>query len=156
MKLASGIAPVPEMLAAGIAVGLGTDGPSSNNNLDMLEECRLAAMLHKGVTRDPLCIPAAKAWEMATKTGAQVLGFENVGELKVGQLADIVLYDMHKPAWTPRFDRLSLLVYSGSAADADTVICDGKVLLQGGQCLTLDEEKICAEANARAQRLIRL
>jgi len=153
LKLASGIAPVPEMLAAGVKVGLGTDGPSSNNNLDLLEECRLAAMLHKSVKGDPLAVPAKKAWEMATKTGAEVLGFSGVGELKVGQLADIVLYNMQAPHWYPRHDRLSLLVYSACAADVDTVICDGKILLKDKIFLTLDEEKIYAEANACALRL---
>ena len=153
LKLASGIAPVQKMLGKGIVVGLGTDGATSNNNLDMLEETRLAAMLHKGVTYDPLCIPAATAWEMATLQGARCLGYDCVGKVEEGWLADLVLYDMNKPYWYPRHDRMSLLVYAASASDADTVLVNGKVLLEKGEAKTLDEEKIYAEAGAIAARL---
>ena len=102
LKLASGIAPVPAMLKHGITVGLGTDGTSSNNNLDMLEECRLAAMLHKNMTGDPQILPAAEALALATSEGAKALGFKNLGKIEAGQIADIVLYDMDKPYWHPR------------------------------------------------------
>lgn len=154
LKLASGIAPVAQMLEKGICVGLGTDGASSNNNLDMLEECRAAAMLHKATTFDPLVVPAAKAWEMATCDGAKVLGFENLGTLEAGKLADIVLWDMHKPYWYPRHNKLSQLVYAANSSDADTVIIAGKKVLEGGRLLTFDEEKIYAEAQACAEKLI--
>ena len=110
LKLASGIAPVPAMLKHGITVGLGTDGTSSNNNLDMLEECRLAAMLHKNMTGDPQILPAAEALALATSEGAKALGFKNLGKIEAGQIADIVLYDMDKPYWHPRHDRTSLFV----------------------------------------------
>ncbi len=146
LKLASGIAPVKKMLEKGICVGLGTDGASSNNNLDMLEECRAAAMLHKAVDFDPLAIPAAKAWEMATVDGAKVLGFEKLGKLEAGNLADIVLWDMHKPYWYPRHNKLSQLVYAANSGDADTVFVAGKKVLENGRLLTFDEEKIYAEA----------
>ena len=155
LKLASGIAPVPAMLKRGIIVGLGTDGTSSNNNLDLLEECRLAAMLHKGISGDPLLIPAQEALKLATKQGASALGFTDVGEIEVGQKADIVLYDMQKPYWYPRHDRVSLLVYAASATDADTVIVNGKVLMKNGELLEMDVEKIYAEANMRGHRLTR-
>lgn len=154
LKLASGIAPVGRMLEKGICVGLGTDGASSNNNLDMLEECRAAAMLHKATSFDPLAIPAAKAWEMATVDGAKTLGFGNLGLLEAGQLADVVLWDMHKPYWYPRHNKLSQLVYAANSSDADTVIVAGKKVLEGGRLLTFDEEKIYAEANACAQNLL--
>ncbi len=154
LKLASGIAPVARMLEKGICVGLGTDGASSNNNLDMLEECRAAAMLHKTTTMNPLAVPAAKAWEMATENGAKVLGFEQLGKLIVGQKADIVLWNMHKPYWYPRHNKLSLLVYAASASDADTVLVDGKIVLQNGTMTLFDEEKIYAEACLRAQKLL--
>lgn len=153
LKLASGIAPVPAMLAAGITVGLGTDGTSSNNNLDMLEECRLAAMLHKNMTGDPQIIPAGQALAMATSEGAKALGFKNLGKIEAGQKADIVLYDMDKPYWHPRHDRISLFVYAANACDADTVIIDGKVLMQNGKLLYMDLEKIYDEADRRAHRL---
>ena len=154
LKLASGIAPVAKMLEKGICVGLGTDGASSNNNLDMLEECRAAAMLHKATTFDPLVVPAAKAWEMATVDGAKVLGFENLGKLEAGQYADIVLWDNHKPYWYPRHNKLSQLVYAANSSDADTVFVAGKKVLESGKLLTFDEEKIYAEAQACAERLV--
>lgn len=153
LKLASGIAPVEKMMAKGITVGLGTDGATSNNNLDMLEETRLAAMLHKGVTYDPLCIPAAQAWDMATYQGARCIGYKDLGKLEEGYLADIVLYDMDKPYWYPRHDRMSLLVYAASANDADTVIVNGRVIMEKGEVKTLDAEKIYAEAGQIAARL---
>lgn len=154
LKLASGIAPVARMLEKGICVGLGTDGASSNNNLDMLEECRAAAMLHKTTTLNPLAVPAAQAWDMATVNGAKVLGFDSLGKLSVGQQADIVLWNMHKPYWYPRHNKLSLLVYAANSSDADTVIVNGKVVLQNGSMTLFDEEKIYAEANLRAQKLL--
>ena len=153
LKLASGIAPVEKMMAKGIPVGLGTDGATSNNNLDMLEVTRLAAMLHKGVTYDPLCIPAAQAWDMATYQGAKCIGYKDLGRLEEGCLADIVLYDMDKPYWHPRHDRMSLLVYAASASDADTVLVNGKVIMEKGEVKTLDAEKIYAEAERIAARL---
>lgn len=154
LKLASGIAPVARMLEKGICVGLGTDGASSNNNLDMLEECRAAAMLHKTTTLNPLAVPASQAWDMATVNGAKVLGFDELGKLSVGQQADIVLWNMHKPYWYPRHNKLSLLVYAANSSDADTVIVNGKVVLQNGSMTLFDEEKIYAEANLRAQKLL--
>ena len=153
LKLASGIAPVPAMLKHGITVGLGTDGTSSNNNLDMLEECRLAAMLHKNMTGDPEIIPAAQALAMATSEGAKALGFADVGKIEAGQKADIVFYNMNKPYWHPRNDRTSLFVYAANANDADTVLVNGKVLMQNGELLYIDLEKVYAEADARARRL---
>ena len=154
LKLASGIAPVAAMLQKGICVGLGTDGTSSNNNLDMLEECRAAAMLHKATTFDPLVVPASKAWAMATEDGARTLGFKQLGRLEAGQLADIVLWDMHKPYWYPRHNKLSQLVYAANSSDVDTVFVAGKKVVEQGRLLTFDEEKIYAEAEACAQRLI--
>lgn len=154
LKLASGIAPITKMLDHNICVALGTDGTSSNNNLDMLEECRAVAMLQKGITYDPLAVPARTALKMATESGAQALGFKHLGKLAPGYLADIVLYDMNKPHWHPRHDRQSLLVYAADAADTDTVIINGKLLLQQGKPLYMDEEKIYAECEASSQHII--
>jgi 5-methylthioadenosine/S-adenosylhomocysteine deaminase len=154
LKLASGFAPVPALLKENVCVALGTDGASSNNNLDMLEECRMAAMIHKGFSGDPLAVPAQAAFTMATENGARAIGFDHLGKLEPGYLADIVLYDMHKPYWYPRHDRLSLFVYAANSADADTVIINGKVLLKNGKPLFMDEEKIYAECETRGKRLI--
>ncbi|MDD6128879.1 MAG: amidohydrolase, partial [Veillonellaceae bacterium] len=130
MKLASGIAPVPRLLKEGVTVALGTDGTSSNNNLDMLQEVQLAALLHKVNEYDPLAVPAFEALKMGTEYGAKAVGLDGIGRLEAGVKADIVLVSMKGAAWVPRFNEVSLLVYSGSAADVDTVICDGKVLMQ--------------------------
>ena len=153
MKLASGIAPVRRLLKEGVTVALGTDGTSSNNNLDMLQEVQLAALLHKVNEYDPLAVPAFEALKMGTEYGAKAVGLDGIGRLEAGVKADIVLVSMKGAAWVPRFNEVSLLVYSGSAADVDTVICDGKVLMQHRELKTLDEEKIKYEAQKCAERL---
>ena len=155
MKLASGTAPVPRLLKEGVTVGLGTDGASSNNNLDMLQEVQLAALLHKVNEYDPLAVPAFEALKMGTEYGAKAVGLDGLGRLEVGAKADIVLVSMKGAAWCPRFNEVSLLVYSGSAGDVDTVICDGKILMEHRELTTLDEEKIKQEAQKCAERLTR-
>ena len=156
MKLASGIAPLVPLLRAGICVGLGTDGAASNNNLDMLEEIRLAALLQKVHTRDPMAIPAKQALELATINGAQALGLGKVtGVLAPGYHADITLFDMQAPHWYPRHDRLSLLAYSASAGDVHTVLVDGRVLLANRRLTTIDEEKMLHEVQSRGMRLVK-
>ena len=145
LKLASGVAPIPAMLKAGIVVGLGTDGASSNNNLDIYEEMRLVSMLHKGVTNDPLVVNARESFEMATINGAVALKLHDVGSLKVGYKADIVLYDISKPHWQPKFNLCNNFVYAGGAGDVHTVIVNGKILLQAGELLTIDEERVKSE-----------
>ena len=153
MKLASGVSPVIKMLNAGITVGLGTDGASSNNNLDMLEETRLATLLAKVESLDPLAIPAAQALQMGTEEGAKAVGFKNVGRIEAGYKADIVLWDMSGAEWQPTYNPVSLLVYSANSSSADTVIVDGKILMQNRELKTLDEEKIIHDFNACANRL---
>ena len=153
MKLASGIAPVKKLLDEKITVALGTDGASSNNNLDMLEEIRLAALLAKVDTLDPLAVPANQALQMATEFGAKALGLQNVGRLEVGCKADIVLWNMRGVDWQPNYNPASLLVYSANSSSADTVIVDGKILMQNRELKTLDEEKIIAEFTTCANRL---
>ena len=153
MKLASGIAPVPKLLKAGVCVALGTDGASSNNNLDMLEEIRLAALLHKVDTLDPLAVPALEALRMGTEYGAKALGIEKLGRLEEGFKADITLFDTNSAAWCPQHDLLSLLVYSANSSSVDSVMIDGKLVMEKGHLLTLDEERILYEANRCAMEL---
>ena len=153
MKLASGICPATKLLSEGVTVAIGTDGASSNNNLDMLEEMRLAALLAKVDTLNPLSVPAAQAIQMATENGAKALNLANVGRLEEGCKADIVLWDMCGADWQPNYNPASLLVYSANSSAADTVIVDGKILMQGRKLKTLDEEKILAEFTACANRL---
>ncbi|MBM7854381.1 5-methylthioadenosine/S-adenosylhomocysteine deaminase [Desulfohalotomaculum tongense] len=155
MKLASGIAPVQKMLAAGVKVGLGTDGASSNNNLDMLEEMRTAALLQKVSHMDPTAMPAYKALEMATAGGAGALGLENeVGRLKAGLKADIILVNFNKPHLYPRHDICAHMVYSAHSADVDTVIIDGELVMQNRKILTLDEEEIFQNVDRCIERLM--
>ena len=155
LKLASGIAPVQQMLEAGLIVGLGTDGASSNNNLDLLEEVRLAALLHKVREDNPKVIPAQTALEMGTSCGAQALGLDKVGKLAVGYKADIVLYDMNKLTWAPKHDRNSLLVYSANSSDVHTVLVDGQVLVADGKLTTIDEAQVIAEVSKRGLDLVK-
>ncbi len=154
MKLGSGIAPVSEMLSRGIPVGLGTDGASSNNSLDMFEEMKFAALLNKVGRKDPKAVPAGKALEMATINGAKALGWDDeIGSLEPGKRADVVLVDLDKPHLTPLFDVESHLVYSCNGSDADTVIVDGKILMLGREVLTLNEEEILRKGQSAAEDL---
>ncbi|HEX3011347.1 MAG TPA: amidohydrolase [Syntrophomonadaceae bacterium] len=155
MKLASGIAPVPEMLQAGITVALGTDGASSNNNLDMLQEMRTCALLHKVNSFDPTVIPAEQALEMATLNGARVLGLEQeTGKLEAGMKADIVLLSLSEAHMIPRYDILANIVYSGQASDVQTVIVDGKIVMEDRVIKTLDEQEVLKQCKSIAKRLV--
>ncbi|NMB34689.1 MAG: amidohydrolase [Firmicutes bacterium] len=154
LKLGSGVAPVTELLQKGALVSLGTDGAASNNNLDLLEEMRLAALLQKGLREDPAAIPAETAFKMATVNGARALFLPaETGQLKVGAKADLAVLKIDKPHLSPPHSFLAHLVYSAAAADVYLVMVDGRVLMENGHLLTLDEEKILFEAPPRAQRL---
>ena len=153
MKLSSGISPIKKLLERGIVVGVGTDGASSNNNLDMLEEIRLATLLSKVSTMNPLSIPALETIKLGTLNSAKAIGLKEVGELREGFKADVVLWDMSGADWQPNYNPISLLAYSAQSSAADTVIVDGKILMEGRQLKTLDEEKIIAEFNRCFERL---
>jgi 5-methylthioadenosine/S-adenosylhomocysteine deaminase len=154
MKLASGVAPVPKLLAAGVPVGLGTDGAASNNDLDMFEAMRQAALLHKVAGRDPRAIPASEALRMATERGATALGLSSqIGSLEPGKKADIILVAMTAARQTPLYDPISHLVYTTRGDDVRTTIVNGRVLMRDGRLLTLDEGAILAEARALAVRV---
>lgn len=155
LKLGSGIAPIAKMLQSGIKVGIGTDGASSNNNLDMIEEMRLAALLAKGVAMDPTLVNARTALQMATALGAEALFLENTGMLREGCQADLIGLRYDRPHLTPLHDPLAHLVYAAAAADVDLVMVDGRLLLEQGELKTLDEEKIMAEAGRCAGRLVK-
>lgn len=153
MKLASGTAPVPRLLKEGVCVALGTDGASSNNNLDMLEEINLAAMLHKVNELDPLAVPARTAVKMGTEYGAKAVGLNNTGRLEAGYKADITMLAMDSAAWYPRHDLVSLMTYAAHADSVDTVLVNGKVLMEKHELKTLDKERIFFEAQRCAERL---
>src|SRR5688572_18916199 len=151
MKLASGIAPVPDYLAAGVTVGLGTDGAASNNDLDMFEAMRFAALLHKVKTGDPRVMPATAALEMATISGARALGLEKqIGSLEVGKRADLVVVSTAGARMTPLYNPISHLVYAARGEDVRTVMVNGRVLMRDRRMLTLDEAAVLAEARTFA------
>jgi 5-methylthioadenosine/S-adenosylhomocysteine deaminase len=155
MKTASGVAPVPEMLGAGIPVALGTDGAASNNSLDMFREMKFAALLNKVHKLDPTVVPAQAVLEMATINGAIALGLQGeIGSLEVGKKADVVLVDMKKPHLAPLHNVISHLVYSAVGSDVDTVIVDGEVLMREGRVLTLDEDEILERAQKASDDLL--
>lgn len=155
MKLASGIAPVARLLELGARVGLGTDGAASNNNLDMVEEMRTAALLQKVATGDPMVLPAFEALWLATAGGAAALGLgDQIGMLKPGMKADLILMDLHRPHLYPRHDLLAHLVYASKSADVKTVIVDGKLVMEEDQVLTIDAEEVYGEVQVRADRLV--
>jgi 5-methylthioadenosine/S-adenosylhomocysteine deaminase len=155
MKLASGVAPVSRLLEAGAVVGLGTDGAASNNNLDMLEEIRAAALLQKVHTGDSRALPAYKVLRMATADGARALGMEDtVGRIKPGLRADIILLNMHKPHLYPLFDLYAHVAYAAASSDVDTVIIDGRVVMENRRILTLDEDAVLEEAQRTAEALV--
>ncbi|RKN72434.1 amidohydrolase [Paenibacillus ginsengarvi] len=153
LKLASGVARVPDLLKAGVLVSLGTDSSASNNNLDMFEEMRLAALIHKGVSGDPLAVPATEALKLGTVNGAKSIWLDRVGTLAVGMKADFIALDVDQAHFLPKSDYVSHIVYSASAKDVTDVFVDGKQIVRGGEALTLDEERIKYEAQRRFELL---
>lgn len=156
LKLASGIAPIPKMLEKGIRVSLGTDSSASNNNLDLFEEMKMVAILHKGVHRDPVAVPATEAIRMATIYGAESLFLDKeIGSLEVGKQADFIVVDTKQVYYQPAHDPISHVVYAGSGRDVIDVFVAGVQIVKDGICLTLDEEYIKEQANRMFQTLER-
>jgi 5-methylthioadenosine/S-adenosylhomocysteine deaminase len=155
MKLASGVAPVPEMLKENLPVGLGTDGAASNNDLNLWEEMDTAAKLHKVISKDPKVVTAEEAFEMATLRGARALHMEKeIGSIEKGKRADLVIVDLDDLNQTPFYNIYSDLVYATKAADVRTVIVEGRVIMRDRRLLTLNEETIKADARRYRQRII--
>ncbi len=153
-KLASGICPVPALLRAGVNVALGCDGGPSNNTYDLVREMRLAACLHKGVTHDPLAVPAEQALEMATVNGARALGLEqDIGSLEPGKKADLAVFDLRRLHLTPSPNPASSLVYAAGGADVSDVMVDGRWIVRHTRLLTMEEDEVRREAQARAAAL---
>lgn len=152
-KLGSGFAPITKMRSAGITVGLGTDGASSNNKLDMFAEMRLAALIHKANQLDPLAITAKEALDMATAEGAKCLGYADLGKLEENYLADIILVRRDGFHWMPDFDDVSVLVYAGNSMDVDTVIINGNPVMQNRKLLTIDTERLAFEVKRVCDKL---
>jgi len=151
MKLASGVAPVPDMIAKGITVGLGTDGCASNNNLDLFGEMDMAAKLHKVNNLDPTVMNAQTLVEMATIKGAKVLGLEKItGSLEVGKRADLIVIETNKPHLVPMYNPYSHLVYAASGHDVTHSIIDGNIVMEDRILLTLDVEDIIERSKEKS------
>lgn len=158
MKLASGISPVDKLLKEGVCVSLGTDGSSSNNNLDLFEEMKFASLLQKVDSLNPEALNALETLKMATINGAKALGLEDeIGSIEVGKKADLILIDTNAVNLTPdSTDLTSNIVYAANGANVDTTICNGQILMENRKVLSLDEEKILAEARLAIDELKKL
>lgn len=154
MKLGSGFAPVKEMINKGINVSLGTDGASSNNNLNMMEEIHLAAMINKGITGDPEFLPPKDILRMATLNGARSQGRMDTGSIKVGNRADMVIVDLDRPHLHPIFDIRSNIVYSAQSEDICLSMIDGKVVYKDGELANIDVERVIFEADKIKDRIL--
>lgn len=156
MKLSSGTSPVWELMKRGVRVGLGTDGPASNNNLDLFEEMRSASFLAKSAGKNPEALDARSVMRMATTDGARVLGMEDrIGSLTPGKSADLIVVDMDRPHLTPCYDPLSHLVYAAKGSDVRDVVVNGKRLVAGGRIVTVDETKLKAQVRDIAAKIAR-
>jgi 5-methylthioadenosine/S-adenosylhomocysteine deaminase len=154
MKLASGTAPVPGYLRADVAIGLGTDGAASNNDLDMFEAMRFAALLHKHASVDPRAVSARSVLEMATIRGARALGMEpRIGSLEPRKRADVITVSLNGARQTPIYDAVSHLVYVAHGDDVLNTIVNGRVLMRDGKVLTLDEKAVIAEGRGWVEKV---
>ena len=155
LKLGSGFARVPEAVAAGVRVALGTDGCASNDNLDMFEEMHLASLVHKGRLNDPTVAGAWDVIEMATKNGAHALGRTDSGEIAVGKAADLCLVDLDKPHLCPALDIPNLIVNSMHASDVIMTMVDGEVVYDRGQWPTINHERAGYDFKCAVRRLFK-
>ena len=153
LKLASGFTPVKKLLANGIKVCLGTDGSSSNNNQNMLEEIHIASIVNKAVEMDPKAVKAIEVLRMATINGAEALNI-NAGAIEEGRLADISIFDLNSLNFTPKNNLISALCYSASSEDIKTVIIDGKIVLDDRKFVNIDEDKLIEEVSESMNNLI--
>jgi len=155
LKLGNGFAPVERMITKGINVALGTDGSSSNNNLNMFEEINLAALINKAINNDCTSVPAITALKMATINGARALGVDDsTGTIEIGKKADLIIIDLKKPHFYPRYNLISSMAYSAQASDVETVIVNGEIVMENREIKTLDEEKIYFNAEKSGKKLI--
>jgi 5-methylthioadenosine/S-adenosylhomocysteine deaminase len=155
MKLAQGVARIKDMVKHGITVGIGTDGPASNNGLNIFESMKVAALLQKVAYNDSKVLPSKLVVEMATRNGAMALGLEHeIGSLEVEKKADLIIVDLKKPHLTPLHDIYANLVYSAQASDVDTVIVNGRILMENRKVKTLDEEAVMEGARQAAHDLL--
>jgi len=153
LKLANGVAPVPKMLKAGVKVALGTDGASSNNSLNMFRELAVLSLIHKGINHDALAITAREGIAIATKGGAAAMGRSDLGEIKPGHIADLAILDLHCPSLQPVNDPVSALTYSANGSEVETVIVNGRILMENREFLTIDSERVYHEVSKICERI---
>lgn len=153
LKLASGIAPVSKMMEKGINVCLGTDGAASNNNLDMFEEIRTSTYIQKVYTNDPTALSVDEVLKMATVNGAKALGLPKLGVIETGMKADLIVINTNKAHYYPKYNTKAALVYSGNSSDVETVIIDGKLVMENNSILTIDEEEVFYEINRLSTKI---
>ena len=155
MKISSGVAPVERLRAAGALVTIGTDGTCSNNDLDMFEEVRTAAFLQKSATGDPVALPAWEALRLATANGARAMGYAEgeLGVVREGALADLIVVDLQKPHLQPVHDLVSNIVYCGKASDVDTVMVDGRIVVENRRVAGVDLPALYADVAAAVKRI---
>jgi len=155
MKLASGIAPISKLLENDICVSIGTDGASSNNNLDLIEELKTASLLQKVSTLDPKVLTSDEAIAMGTINGAKALGLEDeIGSIEVGKKADIILIDTNNANMIPDSSKISSnIIYSANGSNVDTTICNGQILMENKKLTTLDEQEIYKKARKAIEEL---
>jgi len=153
LKLANGVAPVPKMLKAGINVALGTDGAASNNTLNMFRELTMLSIIHKGINHDALAITAQEGFAIATKGGAAAMGRDDIGEIKIGNVADLVILDLECPNMQPVNNPVSALAYSTNGSEVETVMVAGKILMENREFLTIDSERVYHEVSKICDRI---
>ena len=154
MYLASGVAPVPDMLASGLTVGLGSDGPASSNNHSLFQAMKMAALIQKGAHRDPTVMTADKVLEMATIDGARACGLHAVtGSLEVGKKADLAVIGTDHPAMAPVHDPVSAIVYSALGHEVTDVFIGGRAVMRGGRVTSVDERQVIARSRQAAHEL---
>jgi cytosine/adenosine deaminase-related metal-dependent hydrolase len=154
-KLASGICRVPDLQKAGVNIGLGTDGAPCNNTCDLLQEMKLAAIIHKSTSYDPTAVPAEDVLEMATINGAKALGLDkDIGSLEVGKKADFVAIETRRIRMLPFFNPVSAVVYCATGADVDAVIVDGKIVVENGKLTTMDEAEVMRDAEKHSSEVV--
>lgn len=154
LKLGSGVLPMAKYKEKGLNIVIATDGASSNNNLNLMEEIHLASMVAKGITQEPTVCDAKTMLRMASLNGAKAQGREDCGSLKVGNKADMIMFDLDKPHLQPDFDTMANIVYSAQASDICMTMVDGRILYRNGEFLTIDKEKVMFEIRKRHQRIL--
>ena len=155
MKISSGVSPVTKMIEAGVNVTIGTDGACSNNDLDLVEEMRSVAFLQKLSENNPCVLPATEVLKMATVNGARAIGMEGrLGVIQEGALADIVMFDIEKPHFYPRHDLVATLVYCGKSSDVNTVIVNGRIIVENRELCGVNLDALCQQTQLCVEEIL--